>query len=124
VPLIFGLTHPKPYCGQALLRKNPVGYNSLTGKTVLMQSVSKKVAWLSLLLTLWSAVAFAVHHHSSEDESDTCQVCVAAHSASPTTPSLAPKPVFRRVVTVRAQPAAAKFRLRVFALSVRPPPAV
>ena len=63
-----------------------------------MPSISKRIAWLSLLLTLWSALAFAVHHHSSQDESTTCQVCVAAHSASPTTASPAPKPVFRRVV--------------------------
>ncbi|MGA2387610.1 MAG: hypothetical protein ABSF97_01520 [Candidatus Sulfotelmatobacter sp.] len=89
-----------------------------------MQSISKKIALLSLLLTLWSAVAFATHHHSSQDASDGCQICVAAHSASPATPSLAPKPIFRRVVTVRTQPAAAKYHLRVFALSVRPPPAV
>jgi len=89
-----------------------------------MQSLSKKVAWLSLLLTLWSAVAFAVHHHSSQDESGACQVCVAAHSSSPASPSLAPKPVFRRVVTQRTQPSAGNHRLRVFALYVRPPPAV
>ena len=28
-----------------------------------MQSISKRIAWLSLLLTLWSALAFAVHPH-------------------------------------------------------------
>jgi hypothetical protein len=87
-----------------------------------MQSVSKRIAWLSLLLTLWSALAFAVHHHASQDESTRCQVCVAAHSASPTTASPAPRPVFRRVVELRPQPTAAKQRLIVFAQSVRPPP--
>ncbi|MGA6983330.1 MAG: hypothetical protein WCC95_02035 [Candidatus Sulfotelmatobacter sp.] len=89
-----------------------------------MQSISKKLAWLSLLLTLWSAVAFAVHHHSSQDESDGCQICVAAHSTSPASPSLAPKPVFRRMAAPLAQPTAAKYHLRIFALYVRPPPAV
>ena len=89
-----------------------------------MRSISKRVAWLSLLLTLWSALAFAVHHHSSQDESATCQVCIAAHSASPTNSSPASKPVFRRVVEFRAQPSSAKQRLAIFALYVRPPPAI
>jgi hypothetical protein len=89
-----------------------------------MQGFSKKIAWLSLLLTLWSAVAFAVHHHSSQDESDGCQICVTAHSASPASPALAPKPVFRQVTALRVHPAAAKHHLRIFALYVRPPPAV
>jgi hypothetical protein len=89
-----------------------------------MQSISKRVAWLSLLLTLWSAFAFAVHQHSGLDDSDTCQVCVAAHSASPASPSVAPKPVFRRVVRVRPQASITKQRLIAFALYIRPPPSV
>ena len=89
-----------------------------------MQSISKRIAWLSLLLTLWSAFAFAVHRHSSQDESATCQVCVAAHSASPTNAAPAPKPVFRTVIAFRPQPSAAKQRLVAFALYIRPPPVV
>jgi hypothetical protein len=89
-----------------------------------MPSISKRIAWLSLLLTLWSALAFAVHHHSSQDESATCQVCVAAHSASPTNASPAPKPVFRRVIAFRPQPSSAKQLLVAFALYIRPPPVV
>lgn len=89
-----------------------------------MQSISKRIAWLSLLLTLWSALAFAVHHHSSQDESAACQVCIAAHSASPTNSSPAPKPVFRRVIRFRPQPSSAKQRLAAFALYIRPPPVV
>ncbi len=89
-----------------------------------MQSISKRIAWLSLLLTLWSALAFAVHHHSSQNESSTCQVCVAAHSASPTAASPAPKPIFRHVVHYRPKAIAAKQCLVAFALYVRPPPAV
>jgi len=89
-----------------------------------MQSISKCLAWLSLMLTLWSAFAFAVHRHSSQDESATCQVCVAAHSASPTSASPTPKPVFRRVVRRRPKPTSAKQCLVAFALYVRPPPAV
>jgi hypothetical protein len=89
-----------------------------------MQSISKRMAWLSLLLTLWSALAFAVHHHSSQDESAACQVCVAAHSASPTSVSPTPKPVFRRILSFRPQASVAKQRLIVFALYIRPPPFV
>jgi hypothetical protein len=89
-----------------------------------MQSFSKRVAWLSLVLILWSAFAFAVHRHSSQDESASCQVCIAAHSATPSSASPTPKPVFRREVRYRPKPAAAKQWLVAFALYVRPPPAV
>ena len=89
-----------------------------------MQSISKRIAWLSLLLTLWSALAFAVHHHSSQDESATCQVCVAAHSASPTAASPAPKPVFFASRCLPPKAIAAKQYLIAFALYIRPPPVV
>ncbi|MGA8272441.1 MAG: hypothetical protein WB919_12845 [Candidatus Sulfotelmatobacter sp.] len=88
-----------------------------------MQSITRRIAWLSLLLTIWSALAFAVHRHSGQDESSTCQVCVAAQSASPASASPTPKPVFRRVVAFRAREIAAKQQLVAFALYVRPPPA-
>ena len=88
-----------------------------------MQSIMRRIAWLSLLLTIWSAMAFALHQHSSQDESSTCQVCVAAQSASPTSASPTPRPVFRRVVPFRPQEIAAKQELVAFALYVRPPPA-
>ena len=89
-----------------------------------MRSISKRIALLTLLLTFWSALAFAVHHHSSQDESATCRVCVAAHSASPTTAAPTPKPIFCRVVQFRPRPTAAKQYLIAFALYVRPPPTV
>src|SRR5437868_3271135 len=37
---------------------------------------------MCLLLTFWSALAFAAHHHSNGAESATCTFCVAAHSAA------------------------------------------
>ncbi len=43
-----------------------------------MRSISKRIAWLSLLMTLWSALAFAMHHHSDVNESAACQVCIAS----------------------------------------------
>jgi hypothetical protein len=90
-----------------------------------MRSMSKRVAWLCLALTLGSLVAFATHNHSRLDDSATCTVCVAAHSASPVTTSSLPNAVFvpGRVVLV-PEPVSAKQRLIVFALAVRPPPEV
>jgi hypothetical protein len=87
-----------------------------------MRLISKRVAWISLLLTLWSALAFAMHHHSSADESASCQVCIAAHSSTPVVAAPTPKPLFCRLATVRPQTAVAKQRLIAFALCVRPPP--
>jgi hypothetical protein len=37
-----------------------------------MRSVAKMVAFLCLLLTIWSAVAVVAHHHSNSTESLTC----------------------------------------------------
>jgi len=87
-----------------------------------MRSISKRVAWLSLLLTLWSALAFAMHHHKDADESASCQVCMAAHSTTPVVASPTPKPVFRRSVVFQLQTAVSKQRLTAFTLYVRPPP--
>jgi hypothetical protein len=87
-----------------------------------MRSISRQIAWVALALTLWSAFAFAVHRHSGQDESAACQVCIAAHSASPASPSLAPRPVFRRIAKFRLQGRDAKQRIAIFALYVRPPP--
>jgi hypothetical protein len=83
----------------------------------------KYLAVMCLLLTFWSAIAFAAHHHSNGTEAAKCTVCVAAHSAAPkatasllkakfTPTSFLPEPVF----------AAQSFV--AFALSVRPPPAI
>jgi hypothetical protein len=88
-----------------------------------MRPMSKRIAWLCLLLMLWSAIAFAAHHHSDGDESAKCSVCVAALSAAPTAPALPLCTVFLAVSRVRTEPvAAAKQRLIAFALTVRPPP--
>ena len=47
-----------------------------------MRFVIKSIATFCLLLTIWSAVGFAAHHHSSSTESAKCTVCVAAHTAA------------------------------------------
>lgn len=88
-----------------------------------MRSISKWVVSLCLVLTLWSAVAVAVHHHSDAREELTCSVCIAAHSTAPVLPLLLPHVTFVEVSTLKAVPIASpKQRLIPFALSVRPPP--
>jgi hypothetical protein len=87
-----------------------------------MRSISKTLACLCLLLTLWSATEFVTHHHSNQREASACQICVAAHSTALTFISHASYPVFRTVLTLRLLPTAAKKRLVAFGLYVRPPP--
>jgi hypothetical protein len=88
-----------------------------------MRSISKKIAWLCLLLMLSSAIAVVAHHHSDANESARCTICVAAHSAAPTLAVPPPHVTFVAVSTLKAEPVvSAKQRLITFALSVRPPP--
>ena len=89
-----------------------------------MRSMSKRIACLCLLLTFWSAMAFAAHQHSTATESATCTVCIAAHSASPKTTTTLPRVMFLPVDTFRPEPVSAKQRLTIFVLCVRPPPSV
>ena len=89
-----------------------------------MRSLSKCIACLCVVLTFWSALAFATHQHSNATESATCTVCIAAHSASPTTTTPLPRVLFVSVYTFLPEPISAKQRLIVFALCVRPPPSV
>ncbi len=89
-----------------------------------MHSISKKVALLCLLLTVWSAAAFAVHHHSGAKDSAKCTVCVAAHSASPEAVSTLGKAAFVFSSALVLDPVSSKQHLISFALRVRPPPIV
>jgi hypothetical protein len=89
-----------------------------------MRSISKRVAFFCLILTFWSALAFAAHHHSSANEAAKCTVCIAAHSASPRVDSTPRPTTFVVVSAFRAEPVSAKKRFIAFALSVRPPPSV
>lgn len=88
-----------------------------------MRLISKKIALLCLLLMLSSAIAVVAHLHSDANESARCTVCVAAHSAAPTSMHLAPRVTFVAIGTLTTKPVVSpKQRLIVFALSVRPPP--
>jgi hypothetical protein len=89
-----------------------------------MQSISKKIALLCLLLTVFSAAALVAHHHAGATDAFKCTVCVTAHGSSPKALSTLPNRTFVRASTIRLEPVSAKQRLVAFALSVRPPPQV
>jgi hypothetical protein len=82
----------------------------------------KRVALLCLLLTLGSALAFVVHHHSNAAESAKCTVCVVAHSAAPKASTNLLKTRFSPVLTLQAEPVSSRQHFVAFALRVRPPP--
>jgi hypothetical protein len=84
--------------------------------------MKKPVALLVLLLTLWSAFAFAAHSHSTSLDAAKCQVCVAAQSAAPAISFLSRTPVSFAECRVVLKPLALRQRLLAFALAVRPPP--
>jgi hypothetical protein len=95
-----------------------------TSGVAVMRSISKGIAFVCILLTTWSAIAFITHRHSSGTESATCSVCVAANSATPNAPSALPHGSVVAISTFRSEPLSTQQRLVIFALSVRPPPQV
>jgi hypothetical protein len=89
-----------------------------------MRASSKRIAWLCLLLTLWSVFALTAHHHSSSLEAARCTVCLAAHSASPITASPVSNATLVPVSVVIAEPISSQYKIIAFALTVRPPPEI
>jgi len=89
-----------------------------------MRSFVRCVALMCLVLTFWSALAVVAHHHADGTDSASCTVCVAAHSTAPTPTTNLLKTTFTALFTFRAEPDFAKEALVVFALCIRPPPAV
>lgn len=88
-----------------------------------MRPVMKWIACVCLLLTLASAVGFAVHMHATAAAAAHCMICVAAHTSLPAVPViLLLLSAWVVLLRKKEQVAAAKQRLAVFALSVRPPP--
>src|SRR5882724_7612425 len=92
---------------------------NVTLQKVLMRALSKKIALLCLLLTVFSAVGLVTHNHSSRIEAARCSVCVAVRSA-------APKAAIKVEVTTQVfpsdvvlDPVSAQQRLISFALRVR-----
>lgn len=109
------------FCNDALCRCK--FYSRLRG-VIVLRSFSKRIAWVCLLLALWSALAFAAHDHASSIEAAKCTVCIAAHSAAPTVTHGSSTARFVSVATVRARAISVQYRIIPFALSVRPPPEV
>jgi len=89
-----------------------------------MRSLSKKIAFLCLLLTVFSAVGLVAHHHSSRIDAAKCSACVAAYSAAPKAVSVLAKATIVFSSAVVLDPVSAQQRLIPFALRVRPPPTV
>jgi len=89
-----------------------------------MRPLYKAIAGLCLALTLWSAGALATHHHSGSNESLTCQICIAANSATPSVACSQPAPTFVQISVVLTRPDSAPRRFLAFAISNRPPPVV
>jgi hypothetical protein len=79
---------------------------------------------MCLLLTFWSAIAFAAHHHSDSTDATKCTVCVAANSAAPKATASLLKAKFISISTFLPEPVFAAQSFVAFALSVRPPPAI
>ena len=91
---------------------------------VRVRSIWRCVTCLCLLLTLYSAVGFAAHHHAKGTTSANCTFCITAHASAPAQYSNLPRPISFVTLTFRAEPVCTKQRLVIFALSVRPPPEV
>jgi hypothetical protein len=97
--------------------------NALSQISTLRRMV-RCVALVCMVLTFWSAFAFAAHHHAKGTESVKCTLCVAAHSAAPEATAHLVNATFAQVSTFRAEPVSARERFVIFALSIRPPPAI
>ena len=88
-----------------------------------MRSISRRIACLCVLLTIWSAIEFFTHQHANSTDSATCTVCIAANSASPKAAAvIVPRVLFASGRTFQPRPVSAKQRRIAFALAVRPPP--
>ena len=81
-------------------------------------------AWLCLSLILWTAAAESTHIHPNQTESASCLICVAAHSASPTSDSTNAVPAFTTVGFCQEEAVVAPARPDSSDLDIRGPPAL
>ena len=89
-----------------------------------MRSLSRKIAVLCLLLTVWSAVGLAAHHHANANEAARCSVCVAAHTTAPKAAAVLLQTSVVFAAVALAEPVSTHQQIVPFALRVRPPPSV
>jgi hypothetical protein len=83
--------------------------------------------WLTLLclsLMLWTAVVESTHNHPNQTDSNSCSICVVAHTTTPAASCNHARPVFAAVGVLQEEEVIAKARLNVFELGIRGPPAV
>ncbi|MGB7072713.1 MAG: hypothetical protein WA254_18975 [Candidatus Sulfotelmatobacter sp.] len=89
-----------------------------------MRFSSRWLAWLCLSLMLWTAVAESTHNHPNQTDSNSCSICVAAHTTTPTPSCNHIRPVFATVGLQQEEDVIAIAPLSVFELGIRGPPAV
>lgn len=82
------------------------------------------LAWLCLSLMLWTAVVESTHNHPNQTESNSCSICVVAHTTTPTPSCNHIRPVFATVGLLQEEDVIARAPLSVFELGIRGPPAV
>jgi hypothetical protein len=82
------------------------------------------MTWLCLSLMLWTAVAESTHNHPNASDSNTCSICVVAHSSAPVAVTHQAMPVFEAIGLLHEEAAIAEARLAVFDLGIRGPPAI
>ncbi len=87
-----------------------------------MRSWMRWSAWLCLSLMLWTAAVESSHVHPNQTDANTCSICVAAHSTSPTASSTYAAPIFAAVGVLREEDAVAKTRFDFSHLGIRGPP--
>lgn len=92
----------------------------LPHKTV--RSITRWLACLCLLLTLWSAATVATHAHASATDALKCTVCMTAHSAGPVPVCYRAVPTLVAVLTIVPPQGRIASCLLAFALYTRPPP--
>jgi hypothetical protein len=71
---------------------------------------------------LWTVAAESTHNHPNQTESASCSICIAAHSASPTSSTIQAAPVFAAVGLLREEDVIAKTRFDFSELGIRGPP--
>jgi hypothetical protein len=81
------------------------------------------LAWLCLSLMLWTALAESTHNHPNQTESNSCSICVVAHSTTPTACNYA-RPILEAISQLQEEKVIAKAWLSVGDLGIRGPPAV
>jgi hypothetical protein len=81
------------------------------------------LAWLCLSLMLWTAAAESTHNHPNQTESNSCSICVVAHSTTLTACNYV-RPVFEAISQLQEEKVIAKAWLSVGDFGIRGPPAV